>query len=242
VGRPPNRHAEALTELSVRASWHRLTVSRRDILWHEGRRCLIERAVRGLRVPDSGLVLDVAGGDGHYSAPVTDRTGGRLVVSDISASAAAAAAAAGRTAVRADARALPYATGVADIVVAFECISYFKRDEVPGFVAELHRVLRPGGVLLLSTPNRYSLEAWKGLLKYVVDGTVWDAGGRGHVRLYSRGALRATLAAEFTVERVLGYYLVPAVRRWATPWTYVITENPLLSRLCHKLLVVARRR
>ena len=47
---------------------------------------------------------------------------------------------------------LPLADGAVDVVVNFQVIEHLW-DQAQ-FVAECHRVLRPGGVLLMSTPNR----------------------------------------------------------------------------------------
>ena len=48
--------------------------------------------------------------------------------------------------------ALPFPSGQFDLVVAFEIIEHLEEPEA--FLAELHRVLHPAGLLLLSTPNR----------------------------------------------------------------------------------------
>ena len=39
-----------------------------------------------------------------------------------------------------------------DVVVSFQVIEHIQRDDL--FLGEIHRVLRPGGVALLTTPNR----------------------------------------------------------------------------------------
>jgi SAM-dependent methyltransferase len=53
-------------------------------------------------------------------------------------------------AVRTDMRALPVATGAAGGVLAFYSLIHLRRSEVAGALAELHRILRPGGRALLS--------------------------------------------------------------------------------------------
>lgn len=47
---------------------------------------------------------------------------------------------------------LPIPTEDVDVVVAFETIEHVPNDQL--FVAELARVLKPGGLLLVTTPNR----------------------------------------------------------------------------------------
>ena len=47
---------------------------------------------------------------------------------------------------------LPFKDESFDCVVSFQVIEHIKRDEA--FVAEVHRVLRKGGLFIVSTPNR----------------------------------------------------------------------------------------
>ncbi|MBO8180457.1 MAG: methyltransferase domain-containing protein [Archaeoglobus sp.] len=51
-----------------------------------------------------------------------------------------------------DARKLPFKDGVFDIVVATEVIEHFVEGEL--FLAEVYRVLKQNGFLILTTPNR----------------------------------------------------------------------------------------
>src|SRR5581483_2602613 len=46
---------------------------------------------------------------------------------------------------------LPYASASIDIVLAAEIVEHVV--DTQGFMADIHRVLRPGGAVLLSTPN-----------------------------------------------------------------------------------------
>src|SRR5690606_6296589 len=51
-----------------------------------------------------------------------------------------------------DATDLPLPTASVDVVTSFETIEHFSNHE--GFLAEVVRVLRPGGLLIISSPNR----------------------------------------------------------------------------------------
>ena len=103
---------------------------------------------------DQRRILDVACGTGYGLALLAER--GRAVVgadTDLDAlrTARAVGAPVGAHVVRSDACRLPFRDGVWDIVTSFETIEHL-RDR-PAFVAEIRRVLVPGGVCVMSTPN-----------------------------------------------------------------------------------------
>ena len=210
--------------------------------WMAGRAELIRRACARLRLPADGRVLDVAAGDGTLSNMVRDLAGGQLICHDHDGRECARAALAARPAVRGDVRNLPFKTGAADLTIAFEIVEHMEPWEAHLFVAELARVTRPGGTLLLSTPNRYSLQSFRGLARYLRDGTVWNANDQTHTQIYSLRSLVRLVETEFAVERTLGYYLLPEARGHESRWTHRISESGPLVGLSHKLMIVARRR
>ncbi len=207
----------------------------------QGRRRLIVEAVGDMRVGPDAVVLDVAAGDGGMSSLVAGITGGRLVTHDLDPGECGAARDAGLAPVRGDVRRLPFADAVADITIVFEIVEHFTAADAGALVAELARVTKPGGALLLSTPNRYSLESWKGMARYIWNGTVWNARDDTHVTIFSRRSLHAALRPHFDVERTYGYFLLPEIKGRASPLTHRVTSNPVLSAFCHKLFVVARK-
>lgn len=100
-------------------------------------------------------VLDVASGEGYGSALLAQVA--RTVVGvEYSGPTAHAADMNFRRPnlhfMRGDARALPLADASVDAVVSFETIEHF--DHQADFVCEVHRVLRPGGRCIVSTPDR----------------------------------------------------------------------------------------
>jgi 2-polyprenyl-6-hydroxyphenyl methylase/3-demethylubiquinone-9 3-methyltransferase len=98
-----------------------------------------------------GAVLVDAGCGGGLLAPHVRRLGYRHVGVDVRRSGLEQAAARGIAAVTGDVTALPLATGSADVVVAGEILEHV--TDRSGTVAELARVLRPGGLVVLDTVN-----------------------------------------------------------------------------------------
>ncbi|WP_420625041.1 class I SAM-dependent methyltransferase [Candidatus Poriferisodalis sp.] len=92
-------------------------------------------------------------------------------------------------AVVADATSLPYADASFDRIIAAEVLEHIVDDERA--IAELARVLRPGGTIAVTVPAR------------AAERVCWTLSGDyhapkvpdGHVRIYSSGELRAKLAA-----------------------------------------------
>lgn len=129
---------------------------------------------RGRHIPPSvrggALLLDVACGGGLLAGPVQAIGGYRHVGLDLSPTAIAQAAAHGVAAVRGDARVLPFADKVFDVVVAGEVLEHVREFEV--VIAEACRVLRPGGTLVLDSIAR----TWWGRFSAVTVGERLPAG------------------------------------------------------------------
>ncbi len=92
---------------------------------------------------------------------------------------------------------LPFADGTFDYVVSFQVIEHIEADAK--FVAEIHRVLKPGGQFIVSTPN----------IKMSLTRNPW------HVREYTIMELASLLATQFSHieqrgvvgnEQVMAYY------------------------------------
>jgi SAM-dependent methyltransferase len=125
-----------------------------------------ERATRHLLEPIGlcgRLVLDLACGAGRYAATMRAR-GARVVGLDLSAALLAAAAASGAWRVRGDMRRLPFGDRTFDVAISmFTSFGYFATaDEDRGVLAEVARVLVPGGTFVLDTLNATALGATLG--------------------------------------------------------------------------------
>jgi len=101
-------------------------------------------------------VLDVACGEGYGSALLAT-TAARVTGIDVSAQAIAHAqrtyaGAANLEFVRASCTQLPLADACVDVAVSFETVEHI--GDQAGLLDELARVVKPGGVLILSCPNK----------------------------------------------------------------------------------------
>lgn len=148
-------------------------------------------AQRWLRGAD---VLEAGAGEG-YGAAVLSAAARRVIALDYDE---AAIGHAGRKypdvpAVRGNLAALPIRSGAVDAVVSLQTIEHLWNQ--PEFVAECARVLRPAGMLLMSTPNRLTFSP--GLDKPL---------NPFHTRELSAAELTELLAPRFRVSRMFGIH------------------------------------
>ena len=153
-----------------------------------------------LGVGPGTTMIDVGAGAGRHSFEAY-RRGADITAFDMSESdmadvgtmfeamAEAGEAGAGGTAraVVGDALALPYDDGTFDVVIASEILEHVPADEAA--IAELVRVLRPGGVLAVTVP-RWLPEKICWLLS-----DEYHANAGGHIRIYRADELRDKITA-----------------------------------------------
>lgn len=151
-------------------------------------------------------VLDVACGSG-YGGRILRLSGARFVVgADVSEEALRAAGTQrvpGLHLVQANVGRLPLPDDCVDVVTSFETLEHV--DDPGAMLAELRRVLRPGGTLVLSTPNA--------LVTRPVNGVPANP---YHVREFTPLELRAMLDQHFADVRQLGQLPHPRFR--VTPY------------------------
>ena len=142
-------------------------------------------------------VLDIASGEGYGSA-ILARTARKVTGVDISDEAVAHAKAAYADTpnldyIQGDAANIPLPENSVDVVVSFETIEHHdKHDEM---IAEIRRVLRPDGVLIISSPNR------------VVYSEMFGFRNEFHVKELDFGEFDETLKKQFERVAYLGQRL-----------------------------------
>jgi SAM-dependent methyltransferase len=159
--------------------------------------------------------LEVGCGTGAITRTYRDSVDD-LIVTDISGRLASATAAANGALGRAeDAMSLSFADASFDLVISSECIEHV--PEPARAVGEMLRVLRPGGRLVLTTPNRLWLPV------VAISQILRIRRFQGNERFLSTRELRAAVVAGGgDVLRHTGCHLVP----WQIPGI-----KPLLRRL-----------
>ena len=153
--------------------------------WH--RYAFARRFVAGRRT------LDVACGEGYGSALLAGAAAsvvGVDVADDVVAHASARYRDRPNLRFEAGSAArLPLADASVDAVVSFETIEHLPRDDQPGMLAEIARVLVDGGVLILSAPNPVEYSEKR------------DYRNPFHIHEPAREELDALLARHFTARR-----------------------------------------
>lgn len=162
----------------------------RDHFWFRGFRRfvtpLLETSAGGRR---DLLALDCGCGTGHNLELL--RRFGRAVGIDLTLSGLQYAVSQGeRQVARASAALLPFASGTFDLVTSFDVIYSLPDEAERAALGEMHRVLKPGGRLVLNVAAMPFLHGSHSVLS-------------GEVRRYSKRDLRSRLeAAGFVIDRL----------------------------------------
>lgn len=184
-------------------------------------------------LPGGEALLDIGCADGEVIARVADRYR-RIVGADISPAVVQEAAqrrgAIARWSVLDASRALPFADGSFDAVVSLSTLQYL--FDPAAFLREAHRLLRPGGRLLVETPNvAYLPQRLRLLAGQPIRTSFWKHGiDGGNLHYFTVDSLRELVrAAGFTPAAVTGSGVFATVRTWR------------VSLLCGNVFVAATR-
>ena len=135
--------------------------------WHRGMR-EITAALLGERLTGAGTILDAGCGTGGFLAWAGERApGARLLGADVSEQAVALARTRvpGAQVALAPLHAMPFENGTADLVACNDVLQHVREPELEASVAELRRVTRPGGALVVRTGGarcaRAEREDWR---------------------------------------------------------------------------------
>ncbi len=147
------------------------------------------RAKAGFGPRDRRLFLEIGSGPGYFLSRLRKWFPESLVIgSDLDKACVvhAASEAPGAVFVRSDALDLPFRSAALDLVSAFQVVEHVAIPEK--LFAEARRTLKPGGILLLSTPNPAGIGAR--ILK-----DKWQGIRHDHISLRAPGEWRAAAAA-----------------------------------------------
>jgi SAM-dependent methyltransferase len=195
--------------------------------WYRERRAILGKQLR--RIPGTGRALDI-GAAGGGNTRVLQAHGWHAVALEYSDSVADIAKARGISAIRADARDLPLASGACGLVTAFDILEHIEEDYLAA--AEIARVLRPGGAALIAVP---------------CDMALWSAHDDevGHVRRYDRSGLVSLIQkAGLTVEEVWSWNVllrpVVALRRRSSTGSDLSEVPTLVNGVLTSIIVTER--
>ena len=164
--------AERLTRWKFAAAYH---------VWR--------RAIRRYGAKSESLrILEVGAGPGNFAACLENWfPDSKLTALDLEADLVRYASARVPSAsfIRASSEQIPLASTSFDVVSALQVIEHFHRPE--NFLSEVARVLKPGGLFLVSTPNTRGIGAR-------LRGDAWQGIREDHVSLREPGAWRQALS------------------------------------------------
>jgi len=139
---------------------------------------------------------------------------------------------------------LPFESVFFDCVIAAEIIEHVY--DTDRFLSEIRRVLKPGGLLVLSTPNIACLTNRVKLLfgKYPRYAE-YRAGGAGHIRVYTSFAIRDQIRENgFTVLKFAGCNLpLPMHAAWVPDWMkrFAVAGGDYFPGLAGQVVITARK-
>ncbi|MFH1722174.1 MAG: class I SAM-dependent methyltransferase [Candidatus Altiarchaeota archaeon] len=130
---------------------------------------------------------------------------------------------------------LPFSPESFDVVLAGEVIEHMVN--VDEFLKNCRNVLKPGGRIIISTPNLVSL---KNRILMFFGGKPRFAYLDCHYSMFVLSDLKDIVARHFTIEDVLGNYVIVSTTRSRFFWPFEKIAN-VLPTLAEHIIVVARK-
>jgi SAM-dependent methyltransferase len=194
--------------------------------WYRERRHLLTKALAGIT---PGPALDIGAAGGGNTRVLRD-LGWTPVAMEYGPDGAEVAHERGLAAVRADARYLPLADASLSLVVAFDILEHIEEDDLA--VAEIRRVLRPDGTLLIAVP---------------ADPRLWSDHDVAvdHVRRYTRETLASVLQrGGFEIARMASWNVllrpVVAMRRKKASGSDLDDLHPVVNTALTAIITAER--
>lgn len=207
-------------------------------------------------------VLDAGCGDGEIGRMLKERMRADVYGIDISKKGVAIARKKGLKPKVADmSKRIPFASNTFDLVISSATIEHVMNPDV--FLKEIHRVLRPGGLVLISTPN---LSFWLNRLLFLVGlyplfleaSTEAKVGyGRfskffygmqlvGHIHVLNLPALKELLQYhKFSIDRIIGNtvdFESPKSKFLTTVYRFIDKAMSHFPSLSSDLVILARNK
>ncbi len=150
--RPPGN-----AEPAERSAYYESDVARQHLArWYKSEKeeTFIEFLFSGLRVPSTGLVIEIGGGGGIHGAILVKRFGSRYLFTDLSMNLVSAAASSGLQAKQMDGLKTPLHDGEAAcaVLIATSTLLHDRETRQRQF-AECARILQPDGVAIFVTSH-----------------------------------------------------------------------------------------
>ncbi len=209
------------------AEIRKLAALEHDHWWYRERRSILSRELR--RLPTSGYALDIGTAAGGNTR-VLRAHGWQVVALDYSETAVKICRRRDIDVLRADARKLPVKSNAFDLVLAMDVLEHIVEDDL--VAAEIARVLKPGGIAMISVP---------------CDMALWSAHDEatGHLRRYSRSTLAGLVEqGGLIIDRISGWNVLlrPIVkfRRRSATGSELTDMNSFVNSLLWFVVIAER--
>ena len=216
-------------------------LSRYSSPYEKARTKILEDLIPG---GDNGKALDIGCGPGHFSRVLTGRRWETTAIDTDPENIDKVSAYVAETHLGDALSALPsLGSDQYGLVLALEIIEHMPKTHGTIMLNEILRLLKPGGKLVISTPNRYSPQGLGGYYwgEKIRGWGKWDAWDPTHVHIYNSVEMISLLKrVGFTIDTVTGYHYegwLPVVGNWRLP--FVKTAVFPFNRLGFSTIVTA---